>query len=134
MFGLEGSKATSLAPVFSSTNSTLFQLRPPSTVLKSPRSVLGPKMCPCAATSTMSGFVGWTWMREIWPACGRPTCVQVAPASVDLQTPSPCDVVTKMYHVREKFLGRKILLQNPVIKLVDSPFDLLHRLEVGDNM
>ena len=37
-------------PVFPSTNSTRFQLAPPSVVLKTPRSSCGPVMRPCAQT------------------------------------------------------------------------------------
>ena len=41
-FGFLRSIATSTAPVLSSRNSTVFQVLPPSVVLKTPRSSLGP--------------------------------------------------------------------------------------------
>src|SRR5690242_2642263 len=87
--GFVGSNATSLAPVFSSTYNTFFHVRPPSVVLKSPRSGLGPRMLPCAATKTTSGFAASIAIRPMWRDSARPMRVHVFPASIDLNTPSP---------------------------------------------
>jgi len=52
-------------PVVSFANSTFCQVLPPSAVRNTPRSGFGAQAWPIAATSTMSGFVGSTTMREI---------------------------------------------------------------------
>src|SRR5690606_3101562 len=44
---------------------------------------------PCAATQTISGFDGWTMMREICSEVFRPVLVHDMPPSVLLYTPSP---------------------------------------------
>src|ERR1051325_8614115 len=58
--GFVASRARSIAPVESSTYSTLLQLRPPSVDRNTPRVALGPKACPIAATYTTSGLAGST--------------------------------------------------------------------------
>ena len=57
MSGSAGSMTRSTAPVCSSRKSTFSQVRPPSVVRKTPRSGLGPKGWPRAATYTRSGVV-----------------------------------------------------------------------------
>ncbi len=56
--GLPGWSSRSIAPVLSDTNSVFFQVLPPSVVLKTPRSPLGLKMSPYAATQTVLGSLG----------------------------------------------------------------------------
>ena len=51
--GFPGAMARSAAPVVSFTKSTFFQVFPPSVVLNTPRSALGPHVCPSAATKTV---------------------------------------------------------------------------------
>ncbi len=75
---------TSFAPVYSSTYNTFFQLRPPSVLLNSPRSVFGPHMWPAAATKTMSGLEGSIATRPICRVSFNPMFVHVLPAFVDL--------------------------------------------------
>src|SRR5271157_1666704 len=53
MFGLCGSIAISLAPVSSFTYRVSIQVAPPSVLLYTPRSLLGPHRSPCAATYTI---------------------------------------------------------------------------------
>ena len=79
----------SMAPVFSSTYSTRSQLAPPSVVLKTPRSSLGPKRCPTAAAYATSGSPGWSAILATWRVSAKPTSVHVRPPSVDLKTPHP---------------------------------------------
>src|SRR4029450_13772918 len=70
-------------------DSTRFQLRPASVVLYRPRSPPGVHRSPVAATPAVPGSVGCTTTRAIARLCARPTCVQVAPASVERYTPLP---------------------------------------------
>src|SRR5688572_12327097 len=97
VFGFDGSIAISVAPVFSSTYSTLFQLWPPFVLLKTPRSAFGPNRFPTAATHTMSGFVGCTMMRAIDCVSRSPTCVNVRPPSVERYMPSPNDELCRLF-------------------------------------
>src|SRR5687767_13593358 len=83
-------------PVESLRNRTFLQFFPPSVVLKTPRSLLGPKTCPSAPTYTMSGLVGWTRTREIWRVSLRPSDVQVLPASFVRHTPSPWETFPRI--------------------------------------
>src|SRR6266581_381503 len=87
--GLPGSKQRSTAPVTLSLNRTLFQMRPPSMDRKTPRSSFGPKLCPMAATSTMSGLRGSTRMRPMCRVSASPRCCHVSPPSVVFHTPPP---------------------------------------------
>ncbi len=80
--GLPGAMTKSAAPVVSFTNSTFCQVLPPSPVRNTPRFAF-------AATNTMSGLVGSTTMREIWPASPRPMSFQLFPASGEKNTPRP---------------------------------------------
>src|ERR1022692_1590953 len=73
-----------------------FQVLPPSTDLKRPRSALGPKRCPMAATYTMLGFVESTTMRPIACVSSRPRWFHVLPPSVVPQTPSPIDELCRL--------------------------------------
>src|ERR1035437_2001988 len=50
ILGLDGSMATSVNPVSASMYLDFFQVLPPSARLNRPRSALGPKRCPMAAT------------------------------------------------------------------------------------
>ena len=83
-FGFDRSTEMSIAPVLSSRYSTFRQVRPPSVVLNTPRSALGAAWKPKAATHTMSGFVGWMRISEMFCLSLKPTLVQVFPASADL--------------------------------------------------
>src|SRR5687767_15109620 len=83
-FGLPGWNSTSTAPVLSVTNSTFCHVRPPSFVRKTPRSALGLKGLPMAATNATFGSDGWTRTPPMCPDSRRPMCVHVFPASVDL--------------------------------------------------
>src|SRR5258706_1140563 len=87
--GVRGSITRSVAPVLSSTNSDFVHVAPPSVVLNTPRSALGPQRWPTAATYTMSGFSGWITTRPTCRVARKPIARQVRPASVDLYTPSP---------------------------------------------
>src|SRR5215467_2786397 len=62
-----------------------------------PRSPPGPKIEPTAATSTTSSFDGSMRMRLMCFEFVRPTFVNVLPPSVDFQTPSPQDVVWRLF-------------------------------------
>src|SRR6185312_12052216 len=84
---LLGSNSTSTAPVLSSLYRTFFQVWPPSSERKRPRSALGPEACPMAATKTRLGSLGSI---RTWAMCwvsSRPMCCQLLPASLDLHTP-----------------------------------------------
>src|SRR5215467_15406604 len=83
-FGLEGSSDRSMPPEFSSLYKTLVHVFPPSVVRKTPRSALGPKVWPKAATYAMSGFLGCTAILPIARVSRRPAKFQVLPASMDL--------------------------------------------------
>ena len=63
--GLLGSIDRSAAPAFSLTYRTFSQVSPLSVDRNTPRSSLGPKAWPRAATYTMLGSVGWMRTREI---------------------------------------------------------------------
>ena len=76
-------------PVFTSTKAMRFHVAPPSVVLKTPRSSCGPVALPNAQTKTTWALSGCTMMREMRPLSLSPMFCQVAPASVDLYTPSP---------------------------------------------
>ena len=89
MSGFWGSCATSAAPVRASTYSVLVQVLPPSVVRYTPRSGLSLNSGPVAATSTVSGRVGWITMRAMRSVFSRPMRVHVSPPSVVLYTPSP---------------------------------------------
>ena len=80
-FGLERSNAMSMAPVFSSRNSTFFHVVPPSVLLNTPRSGLGTLYLPNDATKTMSGLVGWMRIFEMPCDSLKPTGVHDLPAS-----------------------------------------------------
>src|SRR5258705_12818978 len=68
--------------------SVFFQHLPPSVVLKSPRGSVGTEL-PNAPATTTSGFLGSTRI-ELRKCCSlSPALFQVAPASVDLNTPCP---------------------------------------------
>ncbi|PYQ68257.1 MAG: hypothetical protein DMF53_00510 [Acidobacteria bacterium] len=81
--GAAGSAARSTAPVLSSTNRTFSQLRPPSVLRNTPRSALGPKTCPWAATSTTSAFLGSIHRRPMWRLSASPRGSQVLPPSAE---------------------------------------------------
>jgi hypothetical protein len=76
--------ASTRPPVESLTKSVFFQVRPPSVVLKIPRSSFGPNGDPSAASQTMFGLVGCTMRLPICPASFSPMNCHVLPASVDL--------------------------------------------------
>jgi hypothetical protein len=80
-----------ITPVFSSTYRTLCHVVPPSVVLNSPRSSLGPHRRPQAPTYTMLGSSAWIVIRPIWKLSRSPMFFHVFPPSVDLYTPSPHD-------------------------------------------
>ena len=84
MSGFSQSTSMSRPPVSLLTNSVFFQVLPPSVVLKMPRSSLGPKGEPSAASHTVLVLKGWTLMPPTWPESFRPMNCQVLPASVDL--------------------------------------------------
>src|SRR5438876_8206913 len=65
-------------------------------ILYTPRSAFGPKACPWAPTHTMSGLAGCTRTREICCVSASPTKAQVLPASVVLNTPSPCETLPRI--------------------------------------
>src|ERR1035437_3210334 len=88
---------TSLAPVSASPLITARQLFPPSVVLKRPRSPPGPKSGPVAATNTTSGFLGSMTILLMCFDSRRPTCANVFPPSVDLYSPSPHDVLCRLF-------------------------------------
>ncbi len=67
------------------------QVRPPSVVRYTPRSVLSRNGLPSAPTSATFGLRGLTSIREIEYECGSPSHFQCAPPSVVRQTPSPYD-------------------------------------------
>ncbi len=82
--GFAGFIASETTPVRSLMKSTFFQLLPPSVVLNTPRSELGPNGWPRAATYATSALRGWIFNAPICPTSGRPAKVQLFPASVDL--------------------------------------------------
>src|SRR3990172_3195359 len=84
-----------MAPVLSETYSVFFQVRPPSVVLKTPRSVFRLKRSPYAATQTVFGSVGWMRTAPICPALYRPANVHDWPPSVDLNTPRPVETLLR---------------------------------------
>ena len=88
-FEFVGSITTSAAPTSLFANSTFCQLRPPSRERKTPRSVFGAYRCPIAATNTTDGSRGSTAILPMCCVSSKPTCVHVAPASVDLYRPLP---------------------------------------------
>ena len=63
--GLCGSIDRSIAPESSLLNRICSQFCPPSLDRNTPRSLLGPKACPRAATYTRSGSFGWTRTLEM---------------------------------------------------------------------
>ena len=65
-------------------------------VRNTPRSVLGPKACPSAATHTRSGSRGWIRISLMCRVSARPRCDHVRPASVDRYTPSPWETSARM--------------------------------------
>src|SRR6185437_1920882 len=79
----------STAPVSSFAYSTLVQCRPPSLVLKTPRSAFLENRCPSAATYTTSGLRGSITMRAMCCESARPIACQVLPPSLVLKTPRP---------------------------------------------
>src|ERR1019366_2213536 len=87
----------SVNPVFSSTYLILFHVLPPSVVLYTPRSGLGPKRCPGTATYTTSGCFGSMTMRAIVCDSFSPMFVNVFPPSVDLYKPSPNEDVCLLF-------------------------------------
>ena len=81
---------TSLPLMYSSLNSTLSKVAPPSVERKMPRSGVGAVgMARGRRRRDGSGFLGSTSMLAIICESRRPRCVQVLPASVDLYMPSP---------------------------------------------
>ena len=94
--GLFASIERSTAPVLSLMKRTFSQFSPPSLERKIPRSGLGPKGWPNTAAYTRSVSFGCTRTRAICPASGRPMCVHVRPASVDLYAPTPTDTLPRM--------------------------------------
>src|ERR1044072_6462936 len=94
--GCSGWISTSAAPQLSETNSTCFQVDPPSVVLKMPRSLFGTKGLPSAATHTTSGLEGWTRIVAICPALRRPRNFQVLPASLERQMPRPMETLVRI--------------------------------------
>ena len=90
----------SLAPVRPSSGRpfvSFVQVRPPSVVRKMPRSPVWPQRWPCAATYTMSAFVGWMTTSLMWCVSVRPRLVKVRPPSVDLYTPSPQPMLLRVH-------------------------------------
>src|SRR6266849_2327635 len=87
--GFAGSRAKSMAPVASSTNSTFAHVLPPSLERNTPRVGFRPKAWPMAATYTTSGFVGSTRTTAMWRVSSRPRCRHVSPPSVERHMPSP---------------------------------------------
>src|SRR5208283_1748901 len=82
--GLPGWISRSAAPTESETNSTFFQVLPPSVERYTPRSLFGAKGLPSAATYTKSGLPGSTRTVAICPTSRKPENAHVFPASVDL--------------------------------------------------
>src|SRR5579863_4816875 len=72
---------------------TLFQVLPPSLVLKTPRSSLSFHRCPVAQTRTLLPSVGSTRILAMCSLSLGPTLVQFSPPSVDLYTPSPTETL-----------------------------------------
>src|SRR5678815_3506665 len=95
MFELFGSAEISEQAVCGSTNSTRFQDFPPSTVLKTPRSSLGPHSRPMLHANTMSGLCASTTRRAILSDFSSPMCDQCSPPSIDLYIPSPIDALLR---------------------------------------
>src|SRR4030095_15902439 len=81
MFGLCGSKTTSMPPVFSSLDKTFVHVLPPSVVRKIPRSCFAPHACPSAATIATFSFLGSTITAPMLCVSLSPTFFQVLPAS-----------------------------------------------------
>ena len=86
-----------MPPVWSFRNRTLRHVAPPSVLLKMPRSSFGTPCWPNAATYTMSAFVGWTRIFEMFCASLKPMCFHDLPASVDLYMPSPGMMLPRMH-------------------------------------
>ena len=82
MRGFDGLIAKSTAPVESEIARTWSHVSPPSVVRNTPRSGLGPKGSPSAATKAMSASCGWTLMSPIWPEFGSPMWVHESPPLV----------------------------------------------------
>src|SRR5215831_11718899 len=95
MFELFGSAEISEQEVCGSTNSTRFQDFPPSTVLNTPRSSLGPHSRPMPHAKTRSALCASITMRAILSDFSRPMCVQCSPPSTDLYIPSPIDALLR---------------------------------------
>src|SRR5262245_39096498 len=82
--GSPGDVDRSVAPVSSSTLSTCFHVRPPSVVLKMPRSPPDPNSGPCAATTTTSLLFGSMRILAMCFDSPSPMNWNVLPPSVDL--------------------------------------------------
>ena len=79
----------SIPPVSGLLYNTFFQLLPPSTDLKIPRSLFGPKACPSAETYNILWSLGSILILEICCVSFNPIFSHVLPPSVVLYTPSP---------------------------------------------
>src|SRR5258705_3668900 len=76
-----------------STYSTRFQFLPPSVVLKTPRSSLGPHSRPRTQAYTTSGFFESMTIRATLSLFSSPMRVQCSPPSIDLYMPLPTDAL-----------------------------------------
>src|SRR5574340_169904 len=93
--GFFGSIARVIAPVSSLTYKIFFQLLPPSLLLYTPPSGLGPNKCPSAATYTTSGLSGATMIQVMMRVSFKPMLVQVLPPSLLLYIPAPVITVLR---------------------------------------
>src|SRR4051812_1048259 len=93
--GLLGSITRSTTPAESLRKRIFSHVVPPSFERYTPRSGFAPNAWPSAPTYTSSGLVGCTTMSPICFVVARPLNVHVLPASVDFQTPSPCDTLPR---------------------------------------
>src|SRR5688500_1938028 len=94
--GLFGSITRSTTPVESLRKRILSQELPPSFERNTPRSGFDPYTCPSTPAYTRSGFVGCTTTSAMCLVFASPFSVQVRPASVDFQRPSPCDTLPRI--------------------------------------
>ena len=81
LFGFVGSITISPTPVLLFENKTLLHVFPPSTVLKTPRSLCAPQGDPMAPTYTIFGLVGSIRIRWICRVFSNPIKSQLCPPS-----------------------------------------------------
>src|SRR5688500_1492880 len=97
VLGFDGSTIRAVAPTPGLRYSVFVHDLPPSGVMNTPRSGLAGKRRPMAATHAMSGLRGCTTTRAIASVSLSPMCVNVLPASVLLNMPSPNDELWRLF-------------------------------------